>query len=530
MNQQQPIYTEATECQDCYKCLRECPVKAIKIEQGRAAVVEESCIHCGHCVAVCPVGAKRVRQDLSRAQQLLRLKQVYVSLAPSFRTEFTEVSVQQLIAQLLALGFAGVSETALGADLVSAYTAKLLPTLSGGVYVSAACPSVVELIKKHYTQVEQQVMTVMSPLMAHAKILRATYGQDIGVVFIGPCIAKKKEADRYPELIDVSLTFAELRQWLLDKKPVASTCGTEAFVPKPAAQGCLYPIDGGMLKSIVRQCSTTDQQFMSFSGLAAIKETLQGLESLKNTQKNIFVEMLSCAGGCIHGPAITSTSSTISRRLEIIQSAPAPVEMNCEQDLSVQWQIQPCLQQEFLPQQLVDVLRRIGKVAPEDELNCSGCGYDSCRQFAQALLAGHAEQNMCVTYMRKLAHNKANALLQTMPAGAVIVNEQLEVMECNREFAELLGEEIADIFKVSPGLPGARLKALVPFIEIFKQVLSSGEKQTTRDIRYKDMILQVTVFTIEKQRVVGAICTDITTPAVQRERIVRQTSSALKKI
>lgn len=529
MNHRQPIYTEATECQDCYKCIRECPVKAIKIEHGRAAVVEEGCIHCGHCVAVCPVGAKRVRQDVVRAQQLIRLKKTYVSLAPSFRTEFSELSDQQLIAMLLALGFTGVSETALGADRVSAYTAKILPTLAGGVYVSSACPSVVELIKKYYPQVEQNVMSVMSPLMAHAQLLRETYGQEIGVVFIGPCIAKKKEVDRCPELIDVALTFDELRQWFVDKQPSANIVETAQFVPFSAAQGCLYPIDGGMIASIKQQCSTTDQQFMSFSGIATIKETLPGLESWADNKQSVFVEMLSCEGGCIHGPAAKAPGSIITKRLNIIKSAPAPRELACPAELDMTWNIPACARPQYTLSQLSEMLRRIGKVTPEDELNCSGCGYDTCRQFAEALLTGHAEQNMCVTYMRKLAHNKANALLQTMPAGAVIVNEHLEVMECNRVFAELLGDDIADIFKVRPGLPGARLKALVPFIEIFKQVLSSGEEQTTRDIRYKDMILQVTVFTIEKQRVVGAICTDITTPAVQRERIVRQTSSALKK-
>ena len=136
---------------------------------------------------------------------------------------------------------------------------------------------------------------------------------------------------------------------------------------------------------------------------------------------------------------------------------------------------------------------------------------------------------MCVTYMRKLANNKANALLKTMPAGAVIVNDALEVMECNRAFAELLGEDIVDVFMVRPGLAGARLKALLPFIDIFKYILDSGELQVTRDVHYKDMILEVTLFTIEKHRVVGAICNDITTPSVQRERIVKQTSAALKK-
>ena len=530
MNQLQPIYTEANECQDCYKCIRECPVKAIKIENSRAAIVDSGCIYCGHCVAVCPVGAKRVRQDLPRAQQLVQLKKTYVSIAPSFHSEFPTISEGQLIAALTALGFTGVSETALGADIVSQYTAATLPTLLPGVYISSACPVVVTLMKKHYPQIQERVMSVMSPLMAHAKYLRKQYGADIGVVFIGPCIAKKKEADLYPDLIDIVITFDDLRAWFASAGIDLNTVDASGvFVPVRATLGRLYPIDGGMIASIKKSCATTDQQFMSFSGMATIQETLRDLEFIDVGTTKMFIELLSCAGGCIHGPATCNPGSTIAKRLEIIRTAPQNAHPLCLPNLSREWVVSEVPKPHYTPQQIADVLRSVGKQTLEDELNCSGCGYDSCRQFATALLTGHAERQMCVTYMRKLAQNKANALLKTMPAGAVIVNESLEVMECNRAFAELLGEDILDIFMVRPGLPGAKLKALVPFLDIFKQVLESGEAQVTRDIRYKDMIMEVTVFTIEKNRVVGAICTDITTPSVQRERIVKQTSAALKK-
>ena len=147
-----PIHTEPTQCQDCYKCIRHCPVKAIRVENNHAKIIPELCVFCGQCVIDCPAHAKQTREDRQRVLHLLsERKQVFVSLAPSFVSEFSDYTTQELIAVLKKLGFAGVSETALGADLVSAQLAKDLEEAVANpqgqqLFLSSACPAVVEYI------------------------------------------------------------------------------------------------------------------------------------------------------------------------------------------------------------------------------------------------------------------------------------------------------------------------------------------------------------------------------------------------
>jgi len=219
MEKLNPIYTEETECQDCYKCVRHCPVKAIKVQNGSAIVIPELCIHCGTCVDICPSGAKKIRNDLDKAKHLLQSKErVIVSLAPSFATEFSEVEAEQLIAALKKLGFYGVSETALGAQIVSAGCAELINNSASGVLISSACPVINQFVLKYYPQYKDYITELISPVQAHSKFLRQEYGQDIGIVFISPCIAKKDEIKPQENFMDVALTFEDLQEWLQEAK------------------------------------------------------------------------------------------------------------------------------------------------------------------------------------------------------------------------------------------------------------------------------------------------------------------------
>jgi len=251
MNRIPPLYTETAECQDCYKCLRRCSVKAIKIHEGHATIMPELCVGCGNCVRTCPVGAKRIRDDIERARLLLKMKKrVIVSLAPSYVAEFRGVAKERLIRGLKTLGFYGVSETALGAEEVSASVAAMLGDRDGGVFLSSACPTAVELIKKYHPVHAANITELYSPVLAHASMLRREYGEDIGIVFVGPCVSKKMEADSHPDLLDVAITFEELRRWLESEDIDLTTVPfgpNDRFIPEGAREGALYPVDGGMI-------------------------------------------------------------------------------------------------------------------------------------------------------------------------------------------------------------------------------------------------------------------------------------------
>lgn len=527
MNRLQPIYTEARECQDCYKCLRQCRVKAIDIQDGHASVIANMCILCGNCVQVCPMGAKKVRSDIERVKLLFRMKKhVYASVAPSYLAEFEPVDSSQFIAALKDLGFEGVSETAIGAEQISAAVAARMEK-KASVSISSACPSVVELIKRYHPEYEKYVCNMLSPVLAHCKVLRETYGNDIGVVFIGPCIAKKREADENPYLLDVAITYHELRAWFDEEgidPSVYAPDGGDTFVPNEAHEGRLYPIDGGMIAGIKADSGLTDGQFMSFSGIGAIQRALENLEDLTD-RGPLFLELLACEGGCVNGPMMHQRSGTIVKRSSVIRSFQGPRTVRADVpcvDVDHAWNIEPVAAPIYTEDQIAEALKRAGKFGKEDELNCGGCGYDSCRSFAKALLDGRAEETMCMGYMRQLAQKQADALLRAMPSGVVIVDESLQIVESNRRFSQILGKDIERVYEAKPHLEGARLEKIVPFWRLFEQVVHGGTAHLEKDVKIGSRTLHVTVFTIEKHRRVGGIVQDITEPWVRKEQIINK--------
>jgi iron only hydrogenase large subunit-like protein len=530
MERRNPIYTQERECQDCHKCIRECPVKAIRVEDGYARVVPELCIMCGNCVLACPSSAKRVRDDLPSAKALLKSdRKVIASLAPSFAAQFSGVRPAQLIHALKKLGFFAISETALGAQQVSASISELMRSEPKQIWISSACPVVVDFIGKYHPECEPHIFGVLSPLLTHCKMLRAHYGEDIAIVFIGPCIAKKTEAEQHPELLDAVLTFEDLDHWLTEENiSLAEIVETaeDRFQPGEAEEGALYPIDGGMAPDVDGNRQINSSQFMAFSGLANVEQALKGIAEWK-PEHNIFFELTACAGSCVNGPKAGRNTSVARRRYDILHYAkpaaklPRKLAVGIDQHYSAS----PVARNEYSEQQMQEALRTVGKYSAEDELNCGGCGYDSCRDFAHALIAHNAERMMCATYTRKLAQKKANALLKKMPSAVVIVDEDLKIIECNLNFAHLFAADVEQ----AKDLEGSALDAVIPFSYLFRRVLDSDEDIVGHDIRYQRSILNTSIFTIEPHSVMCGIFQDITKPIFQKEQIIGRAREVIQK-
>jgi len=539
MNFQSPVFTEKTQCQDCYKCIRECPVKAIRVENGHAMVISELCVLCGHCVDSCPAGAKRVRDDLARAKQLLSLKErVFVSLAPSFASEFSSVTPEKLVSAINKLGFFGVSETAIGADLVSRRLASDFADTSKEtgqkLFLSSACPAAVEYVKRYMRSYAPFITDRASPLLAHARFLRETYGDDIGIVFVGPCIAKKREADVW-QTIDCAIGFGDLRRWLADEgidlTGERAQLADNGFIPFRAAKGALYPVDGGMIASVKKYPGAESAFMMSVAGLDQIDKALSGLDPEALTEP-LFIEMLSCPGGCINGPQTTRPAPTALRRISLLAYA-----MGASDTLETR---APGLRgtlpvsAEALSRHTIEeinlALRQVGKYAGVDELNCGSCGYDTCRSFAAAMLERRAEKTMCVSYMRKLAQKKANGLIKAMPSGVVICDSSLRIIECNQNFAALMGEETAMMFEAKPGMEGADLERITALSRFFRQVLAEdGPDAVEHELREGKKIFHATVFSIERGESACGVIQDVTAPQIQRDRVIKQTQRVIDK-
>ncbi len=530
-----PVYTEITECQDCYKCLRNCPVKAIRVEKGRATVIAERCVSCGICVSVCPNDAKRVRDDLPQVQELLGSgRAIYAALAPSWVSDFPGVSPEKMVQTLRQLGFSGVSETALGAQMVSQRLADELPGKPGNLFISSACPAAAAFIRKYLPELAGRITEIFSPVMAHCQLLRKSFGPEIGVVFFSPCIAKKTESDAFAQDLDAALTFEDLRRWLKLARITPERVypqGDCSFVPERAVDGALYPVEGGMLRTL-KSRGIEGFRCVTVSGLTEMERALRGLRD-DDLKEKVFLEVLACSGGCINGPCMSDGRPGLLNVLASRDAEAVPQEglPRTGDGVPVAGAIPaaPLTSEEHTEEEIRGALLKVGKSGPEDELNCGGCGYDCCREFANALLDGRAEQCMCLSFLRKQAQKKANALLRCIPSGVVVADANLHIIECNRAFADLVGEEAQLLWEANPGMEGANLKKMLPFSDLIRENLQTGQDQHRESLRAFDKILEVRVFTIDPGQVAGMLLMDITDPGQRREQIANRARQVIKK-
>jgi len=550
MNIFKPIYTDKINCQDCYKCIRACPVKAIIAQNNIATINPETCVYCGECVRVCPSGAKKTRNDVEKAKLAIRKKKkTIVSLAPSYVAEFSETERLNLVSAIKALGFFGVSETAIGAQIVNYNLIEYLRNNNKKLIISTACPSINELIRIYYPNLISNMAPYLSPALSHAKYLKKIYGDETSVIFIGPCPAKKLEAED-SDLIDAALTFDNFRDWLeqeginLNERIIGEP--EDSFIPFESKEGKLYPYDGGMIKSLGYFFRQNDIETLSFSGLAVVKKAFDNLNDLR-INKTVFIEALACEGGCVNGSRMTSNYSTLAKKIDVISNYENEIKyksttnfqtndfnsviLNLLNEIYIRTQYSPKLLQarEVSEEEIDKALISIGKFSEKDELNCGGCGYESCKDLAKAISLGYAEQRMCVSYNRQLAAKKANALMKSLPAGAVIVDSELKIIECNYNFASLMGEDVRSVYEAKPGLEGANLKKIFPEWKLFQCVLETGEDLIEKEIKIDDHFFLTTIFTIEKNSIVGAVIRDITEPSTQKEQIVKKAKEVIKK-
>ena len=586
-NREYPLYTIKNNCQDCYKCVRRCPVKAIKIEDGSAMIVPDLCIACGTCYRVCPAKAKQARNDLTRAKHLVQSgKDVYVSLAPSWITEFEGVSREQMIAAIRRLGFRGVSETALGAEEVSANIAGLLdkaandalqvsaapdmsqtacgekdedasaersPERTSGVredtdtgeatqvsaanrlFISTACPAVVEYINKYVPERTANLTKLTSPLLAHCRLLKTALGKDIEVIFIGPCIAKKIEADRHPDLLSLSLSFTDLRQWLKDENIELKDIHTsvfDKFVMSKAEEGTAYPVEGGMIETLKPYEQSQKAYLMQITGIDNIKRELKNIRE-EALDRPVFIECLACEGGCVNGPCTSSKKSGLEKRVEILKESDfsgLAGKRSPSVDIRLDYAPEAIVQPKHDETDIKRVLASIGKYSIEDEINCGGCGYNPCRNFAKALLDGKAEPEMCVSHMKQQAQRKANALLRCIPSPIVIANARLSIMEYNDKFVETFWneDEHADIYDQN-NLHGADLRDFINFTNLFSASLDLEQDIHREHVRFNDKLFDVVVFNIDKKQIVGGIIEDVTNMEMKKEQIAEKAKEVIHK-
>ena len=404
------ITTIKERCRMCYTCVRECPAKAIRVVTGQAEVVAERCIACGNCVKVCSQKAKRIRSSIEQVNALLTSGQrVAACLAPSFPAEFPELEYQQLVGQLRRLGFDPILEVSFGADLVAGKYREMLDRANGHRYIATTCPAIASYVEKYYPDMVGSLASIVSPMIATARVAHQIYGPDLRVVFLGPCIAKKNEAGSDPVKgdVDAVLTFTELRTMLQENKDQLGSALPSDFDPPQGASGALFPIGGGMLQAAnIREDLMTGEVFATEGRahvLEAIKEFADGDLGSK------LLEVL-CCEGCVMGPGIDNdlplfhrrrlVRRYVCRRIGMLDPGRWSEHMDRFADLNLTRTFQANDQRIPMPvhTKLAEIMIRLGKLTPQDELNCGACGYDTCREHALAIFKGFAEKEMCLPH------------------------------------------------------------------------------------------------------------------------------------
>ena len=539
----EPIYTQINNCRDCYRCVRHCPVKAIRIKDAHAVIIHDRCTFCGTCVNECPNSVKTIRNDVDKVTMaFLSKRKVIVSLAPSYVSEFKGYS-DNFVRALYRLGFHAVSETAIGATLVSQALDLYYKEHGSVPFISTACPSVVELVRKYFPEDIDHLAPVPSPLQTHSAYLRKLYGNDIVIVFIGPCIAKKVEADDHPGYPDIALTFREVRDWLEEENIDLANMDTGVavdFVPMKAGKAAAYPIENGQIEtSKIWENHFIEQDALSVSGITRV------MSSLRGTHTDDFLEALNCDGGCINGPGTSHEDSAIVRKkavaMHVLSRLNDPEVFEGDEEFAREvmekgYGILGASSPEasglglsdHTEDEITAALRSLGKTKPEDELNCGGCGYPSCRDMARAMLDGLAETEMCVTKMRKDAESKVDILLSTIPHGVVIVDNELNIADCNKRFIDIF-EDYPEGFLDADGLRsfrGTPVSVFVPFAEKFREQFYMNKPSQYR-FRHEGKVMRVTFFLVETKTLLGAMFEDITTPSVRREAVIEKAEEVI---
>ena len=514
-----------SNCKNCYKCIRHCPVKAIRFSGNQAHIIGNECILCGQCFVVCPQNAKEIVDETEKVKVFLQSGDpVIVSMAPSFIANYDGVGINAMRKALKQLGFYDVEETAVGATIVKSEYERMLKEEDRDVIISSCCHSINLLIQKHHAGALEYLADVVSPMQAHCIDIKKRH-PNAKTVFIGPCVAKKDEAEYYEGIADAVLTFEELSEWLKNEGiSLEKETDTNVF-----SRARFFPTTGGILKTMVQDAP--EYTYIAIDGVENCIAVLKDIEAGKIHK--CFIEMSACHGSCVGGPVIEKYhhQSTVKDYIEVANYA-GEKDFEVSQPSVVELKKNFTYIEPHLPKpseiEIGNILRQMGKFKPSDELNCGSCGYNTCREKAVAIIQGKAEISMCLPYLKDKAEGFSDTIVKNTPNGLIVLNEQLEVQQINavaraimniRSESDILGDYVVRVLDPTPYL----------------NVLTTGKEvrnEKTYLAEYKRYVEQTIVHDKDLHLLIG-IMRDITDEQAEHEKkesISRQTVEVADKV
>lgn len=502
------IKLRESNCKNCYKCIRHCPVKSIRFSGNEARIVSDECILCGKCFVMCPQNAKKIRNDTDKVKAAIRAgKRVVASIAPSFVANYEHMNLATMTAALLKLGFAAAQETAIGATIVKKEYDRMLRSHENDVVISSCCHTVNTLIQKYYPDVLPHLADVMSPMQAHCKELKKA---DSGcyTVFIGPCISKKEEADLYPNEVDCVLSFCELSEWMREAEV------RFAYVQdrEEGGKARFFPVVGGILRSM--DCDALDYEYLTIDGIENCVNAIEDIESGALT--NCFIEMSACSGGCIEGPAMDKMLRPVRDFLSVSHYAGKEdftVSSVEKEEISKEMPFIGLHRQMPGSKAIEEILKQMGKTDPEHELNCGSCGYNTCREKAVAVFLGKADLSMCLPYLKEKAESFSDTIINNSPNGIMVLDENLEIQQINEAALKIM-----NIKKQRDVLGSPVVRILNP--QEFLQAMTMGEEIHNKRVylaEYKKYVEETVIYD-KSYRIIMCLMRDITEEETQRTK------------
>ena len=505
---------KATKCKHCYKCVRYCEVKAIQVKDERAVIMPDKCILCGHCLKICPQSAKTLKSDLDLVKGFIaRGDRVVVSIAPAYMGLLKYKTIGQVRSALIRLGFEDVRETSEGAAFVTAEYARLREEHAMENIITTCCPSVNDLVEIYYPELVPYLAPVVSPMIAHGKLLKEELGRDVRVVFLGPCIAKKKESldMRHQGFIDAVLNFNDINRWLDEENIVIEDCEDMPFTRFDPKVNRLYPVTNGVVSSVLATEPEKDGYRKFY--VHGVSNCIDLCKSMARGEiKGCFIEMNMCSGGCIKGPTVNDES--ISRfKVKLDMEEAIAREPASGKAMEPVWE-KVSFRKRFVDrspkdpmpteEQIREILRMTNKTRPEDELNCGACGYPTCRDKAIAVFQHKAEVSMCIPFMHEKAESMANLVMETSPNIVLIVGEDMRILEYSDVGEKYFGKTRSEALQMY----------LYEFIDPadFQWVFETHQNIHGKRVNYPEYHLSTlqNIVYIEKENAVLATFIDIT--------------------
>lgn len=506
-----------SNCKNCYKCIRHCPVKSIRFSGNQAHIIDNECILCGQCFVVCPQNAKEIVDETEKVRVLLQSGDpVIVSMAPSFVANYDGVGIDAMRTALKKLGFYDAEETAIGATIVKKEYERMLEEDNRDIIISSCCHSINLLIQKYFPRELEYLADVVSPMQAHCKDIKKRF-PNAKTVFIGPCVAKKDEAEHYEGIVDAVLTFEELTKWLeTEKIELEKDRDSNA-----ESRARFFPTTGGILKTMAQ-----DAPGYTYMAIDGVENCIAALKDIENRKiHNCFIEMSACIGSCIGGPVMEKYHRSPVKDYMTVASYAGTKDFDVEQpDIITLKKNFELIERKLQPpteEQINGILRQMGKFKPSDELNCGSCGYDTCREKAAAIYHGKAEISMCLPYLKDKAESFSDTIVKNTPNGLIVLNENLEVQQINNA-----ARKIMNIRYASDVLGEQVIRILDP--KVFMEVLKTGRgvyNQRVYLAEYKRYVEQTVVYDREYHLLI-CIMSDVTEEENEREKkesISRQT-------